>query len=306
MKGAPAGRLRSPYLGLTDRYERAMHGWVDAPDERLFRMTVRVADPWVGVEVTADTTPSPAYRIERVAARVLVDAGGHLDPGLTGAVAGLVGVAMTAGFTRRASEVTGGLAGGAYFVDAAIEVARLARQVTRLPRALVHQRLAEGPLGVWRLDNTGWVDIPGSCYALRPEAEALFHARRVQTLATAALYDPPPGGRGIFNRTRIQRLEARLPGQWLLTHAMFDEVHAFQVWLAVAPATAQILDAGSITSRLPYGGICSDPQGRVQALVGQTVDAGLRRRLGTLVGGPEGCAQLFDLTADLLKLLVLA
>jgi hypothetical protein len=37
--------------------------------------------------------------------------------------------------------------------------------------------------------------------------------------------------------------------------------------------------------------------------VGETLAAGARRRVGTLVGGPEGCAQLFDLVADLLRLL---
>jgi hypothetical protein len=62
------------------------------------------------------------------------------------------------------------------------------------------------------------------------------------------------------------------------------------------------VDAGSLTPRLPYAGICSDVQGRVRSLVGQRLDAGARKRLGGLLGGPEGCAQLYDLTADLLKL----
>jgi hypothetical protein len=295
-------RLRSPYLGAADRYERALHGWVEAPDERGFRMTVRLADPWVGVELTAETTPSPAYGIERARGRVLVDTQSRVDAGLAGAMGGLAGIAMTGGFTRRVAEVTAGRAGAAYFVDAAIEVARLARQVTRLPAELVGQRLAEGPIGTWRLDNAGWVDIPDSCYAFRPESEALFASRRVRTAATAALYAPAPGTGGLFHRSRVQRLEAG-PREWRLAHAMFDEVHAFQVWLAIEPRTAVILDAGSATTRLPYDGICADPQARARALVGQTVDGGLRKRLGALVGGREGCAQLFDLTADLLKLL---
>jgi hypothetical protein len=52
-------------------------------------------------------------------------------------------------------------------------------------------------------------------------------------------------------------------------------------------------------------GICSDAQGRVRELIGQRLDAGLRKRLGGLVGGTSGCAQLADLTADLLRLLTL-
>ena len=55
--------IESPYLRDGDRYERAMHGWVDAPDERDFRITVRLADPVAGIELTALTTPSPEYGI---------------------------------------------------------------------------------------------------------------------------------------------------------------------------------------------------------------------------------------------------
>jgi hypothetical protein len=66
------------------------------------------------------------------------------------------------------------------------------------------------------------------------------------------------------------------------------------------------VDAGSVTPRLPYRQICSDPQARIRALVGERVDAGLKKRLGALVGGADGCAQLYDLTADLLRLLTLA
>jgi len=39
--------------------------------------------------------------------------------------------------------------------------------------------------------------------------------------------------------------------------------------------------------------------------VGVPVDAALRKRIQSLLGGEQGCAQLYDLTADLLKLLSL-
>jgi hypothetical protein len=58
-----------------------------------------------------------------------------------------------------------------------------------------------------------------------------------------------------------------------------------------------------VTSRLPYAGICTEPQGRIKALLGQPVDAPLRKRIQTSLGGSAGCAQLYDLTSDLLKLL---
>jgi hypothetical protein len=67
-----------------------------------------------------------------------------------------------------------------------------------------------------------------------------------------------------------------------------------------------IVAADSVTSRLPYAGICDEPQGRIHALREQPVDAQLRKRIQTLIGGSAGCAQLHDLTADLLKLLTLS
>ena len=84
---------------------------------------------------------------------------------------------------------------------------------------------------------------------------------------------------------------------------MHDNVHGFELTYEVDVATGRILRADSVTSRLPYAGICSEPQGKIKTLVGETVDAGLRKRLASHVGGVSGCAQLFDLTVDLLKLL---
>ena len=49
-------------------------------------------------------------------------------------------------------------------------------------------------------------------------------------------------------------------------------------------------------------GVCSEPQRKIAALLGETVDEGLRQQIEHL-GGVSGCAQLYDLTADLLKLL---
>ena len=66
-----------------------------------------------------------------------------------------------------------------------------------------------------------------------------------------------------------------------------------------------IVAADSITSRLPYAGICSEPQSRIESLRGQAVDVALRKRIQGMLGGIGGCAQLFDLTSDLLRLLSL-
>jgi hypothetical protein len=294
--------VSSPYLDGGDRYERSMHGWMDSVHPETFTITVRIVDPWVGVELVAETTPSPAYTIERAQGSVLVVDRDRMDPALAERVSRFAGIPMTAGFTRKVTEALEEGPGAHYFVDAAIEVARLARQLTRLPEALVCERAAEGPVGFWRLDMRGWVDLPESCYTYRPESEALFGHREIRTAMHPGLYAPTLGASRVFNRTKTARLERR-DGHLLLAHSMFDEVHSFRIWYAVDAESGAILDAGSITPRLPYHGVCSDPQRNIASMVGQTLGPELRKRISSLIGGLSGCAQLYDLTADLLKLL---
>ena len=116
------------------------------------------------------------------------------------------------------------------------------------------------------------------------------------------LYNPTPGQERVFERRKRARLERR-PGWLHLSHAMHDNVHGFELTYEIDLATGRIARADSVTPRLPYMGICSEPQAKIRALVGEVVDDGFRTRLQTLLGGVTGCAQLYDLTADLLKLL---
>jgi len=213
----------------------------------------------------------------------------------------LAGTRMVAGFTRRVAEATGGGAGGTLVVDAAVEVARLARQTTRLPRERA-ERAAAGAWECWQLDMAGWVDLPDSCFTYSPAGRALFATRAVATPSQPDFYSPRPGQRRVFVRAKLAKVE-RADGRLRLFHAMHDNVHGFEVTCEVDDASGTIVRAEHVTSRLPYAGICSESQTRLRALVGQTVDDDLRKRLGGLVGGPAGCAQLYDLTADVLKLL---
>jgi hypothetical protein len=84
---------------------------------------------------------------------------------------------------------------------------------------------------------------------------------------------------------------------------MHDNVHGFELTYEIDLATATIVRAEHVTPRLPYTGICSEPQRRITGLLGERVDAGLRKRIQATLGGETGCAQLYDLTADVLKLL---
>jgi hypothetical protein len=115
------------------------------------------------------------------------------------------------------------------------------------------------------------------------------------------LYSPRPGQRGVFERRKVARLERRGDGLSLF-HSMHDNCHGFEITYEI-DAAGRIVKAEHVTPRLPYMGLCSEPQRRIGALLGETVDDGLRRRIQAHLGGPAGCAQLYDLTADLLKLL---
>ena len=106
----------------------------------------------------------------------------------------------------------------------------------------------------------------------------------------------------MFVRRKVARLE-RTDGSLRLFHSMHDDVHGFELHYEIDIASGRIVSARSLTPKLPYMGICSEPQGRIDRLVGETLDDGLRKRIQTHLGGATGCAQLYDLTSDLLKLL---
>ena len=281
-----------------ERYERLTTGHVDNTDDDTFTHTVRLEDPARIVEVEVVATPSPDYAIRAARCRAVR---GDLAPSVADGVGSLVGMAMVGGLTRRAAEATGDGPGAALAVDAVIEVARLARQVAKLPRERAERAAGGNAWECWQLDTTGWIDLPGSCFAYSDAGRALFGTRPIATPMQPDLYSPRPGQRAVFERRKVARLERR-DGGLALFHSMHDNVHGFEITYEI-DASGRIVRAEHVTPRLPYMGICSEPQRRIAALVGETVDDGLRRRLQAHLGGPTGCAQLYDLTSDLLKLL---
>lgn len=289
---------RDPY----DRYERVVEGWIDNSHHDAFTLTARLRDDDLGVEVSVVATPSPGYEIREARGQVLA---GALDAGLVADLWRLAGTRMVGGFTRRLAELTGDRRGAGHVIAAAIEIARLARQATKLPPE--RARTCEGgdAWACWQLDTTGWVDLPGSCFTYTEAGRALFGTRPVTTPMFPELYCPPPGKARLFTRRKVARLKRH--GRRLhLSHSMLDQVHSFDIRLEIDLDTATIVRAESETPRLPYMGICDEPQKRIASLVGQPVDGALGRRIQTLLGGSAGCAQLYDLTADLLKLLSFA
>ena len=293
----------SPHLIGRDRYERAIEGWSDNTHEDAFTHTVRLTDDDASVEVSLVCTPAPGYEVREARARIL--AGGAESGATTPELGRLAGARMVAGFTRRLAVVCADGARAALFVDAGVEVARLARQVTKLPAAATDGLSADDAQRCWTLDATGWNDLPDSCFTYSPAGRALLATRPVSTPMVRDLYSPPPGRSRIFVRRKLSRL-VRTGDRLHLFHSMHDNVHGFDIHYEIDLGSGRILAADSVTSRLPYSSICAEPQAKIQSLIGEVADAGLRKRMQPLIGGSTGCAQLHDLTADLLKLLALS
>jgi Protein of unknown function (DUF2889) len=285
-------------LAGRERYERVMHGWVDNTHADAFTHTVRLTDDDRSLQVEIVALPSPSYAIREAR---LVPLAGPVGGALATGFAGLAGTAMVGGLTRRVAELLGDGEGAALALDATIEAARLARQVARMPRADA-ERAAGDPLACWTLDTTGWVDLPNSCFTYSAAGRALFGTRTIATPMLPDLYSPRPGQAKVFERRKVARLERRA-GRLHLFHSMHDNVHGFELTCEIDLASATIVRAEHVTPRLPYMGVCSEPQRRFSSLVGETVDPALRKRIQATLGGEGGCAQLYDLTADLLKLL---
>jgi len=273
-------------------------GWVDNTHEDALTHTVHLADPDRAVEIAVVVRPSPSYEIREARCRAVA---GPIEPGVVAGFPGLAGTAMVGGLTRRVGEVIGAGPGAAFVLDATIEAARLVRQVAKLPREQA-ERAREGAAACWRLDTEGWADLPGSCFTYSESGRALLDTRAVVCQSFPDLYGPRPGQRRVFVRRKVARLE-RGDGILTLFQSMHDHVHGFEITYEVDEASGRIVSARSLTPKLPYLGICSEPQRRIEALVGETVDAGLRKRIQAHLGGAAGCAQLYDLTADLLKFL---
>jgi hypothetical protein len=209
---------------------------------------------------------------------------------------------MPGGLTRRAAAAAGSDRGAALVVDAVVEAARLARQVAKLPPERAARAAGGDPWECWQLDMEGWNDLPDSCFTYSDVGRRLFGTRTIVAASTPPLYSPRPGQPKVFERRKVLRLERR-DGRLVLFHSMHDNVHGFEVLYEIDAASGRIVKAEHTTPRLPYMGVCSEPQRRIGSLVGEIADAGLRKRIQAHLGGPAGCAQLYDLTADLLKLL---
>src|SRR5262249_32250288 len=139
-----------------------------------------------------------------------------------------------------------------YFADAAIEAARLSRQVTRID---VSDARAPDAAEFHRLDLEAWPELLDLCFTYRAESQGLFAEGAGRAPAPLEMYAPPPVRSLVFHR--YKRAHIRRDGSTLsLYQSMFDQVHGFELWYDIDAERQEIVGARLLTPRLPYMGIC--------------------------------------------------
>jgi hypothetical protein len=287
------------FLDRASSYERTVTGWVDTLEGSLLQLNAQLSDGLIDLEVSLVAEPSPSYQLSAATATARSEPTKERCGPLLEAFRGIGSLRIAAGFRRQVAGLLGEHPFASHLLDVAIEAARLSRQVTRVDLPGSPPRK---PAEFHRLDLEAWPELLDLCFTYRAETEALFAERPVRTPAIVDMYAAAPGRKLVFHRYKRSHV-ARAGGTLSLYQSMFDQVHGFELWYDVDEQSHEVLAARVLTPRLPYMGICEEPQQRIRDMIGVKLGAdwagGVRMRLG----GRRGCFQLTDLTSDLLRLL---
>lgn len=286
--------------GASGPYERVVTGWVDTLDRSLLRLNARLTDGIADLEVSLVAEPSPSYQLSEATATARSAETRERCGELLEAFRAIGTLRIAAGFRRQVTAALGEHPLAGHLLDTALEAARLSRQVTRM--ALPGGSRELSPAEFHQLDLEAWPELIDLCFTYRAETRALFQERDVRTPATVAMYASPPGRPFVFHRYKRSHV-TRAGGTLSLYQSMFDQVHGFELWYDVDQASHEIRAARVLTPRLPYLGICNEPQERVRDLIGVKLGADWAGDVRSRLGGRRGCFQLTDLTSDLCRLL---
>ncbi len=249
---------------------------------------------------------TPEYEILEAGARQMAGDQAAFDPALCERYAGVNGVRIGRGFSKRVIAALGDLPGAKEHLLLAIEMARIGQQVYQFPPEFEEQFPAGGGSAAeqarlsWLKDRAYMPDLANSCYTYRDESAELFAARDVRCGFGAELYTPKPGDKRVFWRNKSLSIELKSDG-YACESAMEDRIHDIKVGFDLS-RDGVISNARSRGLRLPYHGICEDAQWRTAGLNGLRVTASFILQFADRVGGPQGCTHLFDLSIDVLRL----
>jgi hypothetical protein len=289
------------FLDRDRPYQRTVTGWVDTGESSELEFNARLSDGLVDLEVSLVAEPSPSYHVAAATATARSEATMARCGPLLEAFRRVGGLRIAAGFRRQVARLLGDHPFAPHLLDATIEAARLSRQVTRVDVSGVPR---PGPAEFHQLDLDAWPELLNLCFTYRAETQALFAERAVRTPAVIDMYASPPGRKLVFHRYKRAHLQ-RAGATLALYQSMFDQVHGFELWYDVDEPTREIVDARLLTPRLPYMGICEEPQQRVRGMIGVKLGPDWAEVVRARLGGRQGCFQLTDLTSDLCRLLTL-
>jgi hypothetical protein len=251
------------------------------------------------------TVRAPEYEVLEASAWQIAGDKAEFDPELCQRYAGIAGVRIGRGFSKRLVSDLGDLPGAQEHLFLAIEMARIAQQVYQYSPEFEAQfpkptgSSSEVAHVAW-LKDRAYMNLANSCYAYRDESEALFAARQVRCGFDPGLTRPQPGEKRIFWRSKRVSVELTNHG-YACESAMDDRIHDIKISFDLS-RKGVISNAQSRALRVPYHGICEDAQLRTAGLNGLQVTAGFVGQFAGQVGGASGCTHLFDLSMDCLRL----
>ena len=201
---------------------------------------------------------TPDYEVlEAVAGQIAGDRT-DFDPELCRRYAGIAGVTIGRGFSKRIVSALGDLPGAKELLLMAIEMARVAQQVyqyapefeARFPSA--EGGTTEAAYIAWQKDRA-YMNLANSCYAYRDESEALFAKREVLCGFDSSVTRPKPGDKRVFWRTKSLSIQLTNHG-YECESLMEDRIHDIKISFDLS-RKGVISNARSRGLRLPYQGI---------------------------------------------------
>jgi hypothetical protein len=287
-------------------YQRTFSAEIDVPAENELLVRGSMRDHRFAFEHVWKIR-TPEYEIIEAAARQIA---GEFDPHLCDRYAGIGGARIGRGFSKRVISELGDFPGAQEHLLTAIEMARVGQQVYQYTPEFEAQfpssgdAASEAPRIAW-LKDRAYMGLANTCFAYRDESEVLFASREVRCGFDAELTRPKPGDKRVFWRNkRVEiKLKEGVNGEavYACESAMEDAVHDIRIGFDLS-SDGLVSNAWSRGARLPYHGICEDPHLRTPALEGLKVTGAFVSQFAEHVGGAQGCAHLFDLSIDVLRL----
>jgi hypothetical protein len=250
---------------------------------------------------------TPAYEVIEASAQQLAGDAAQFDSALCARYAKICGVKIGRGFSKRILTELGELPGAQEHLLTAIEMARVGQQVYQYTPEFEAQfqpqndSATEAARIAW-LKDRAYIDLANSCYTYRDASAELFANREVRCGFSIDLTRPQPGDKRAFWRNKRLSIKPQAGlAAYTCESAMEDRIHDIKISFALSD-DGVISQAESRGLRLPYHGICEDPQQRTPGLNGLRATPAFVAQFAEHVGGANGCTHLFDLSIDVLRL----